>query len=378
MTEDHPFDVAMSDEQEQARDLARRVLGDLVTEERLRSAGSSATGWDAELWTALGAAGLLALAVPVALGGSGLSLLESAAVAIEAGRSLAPVPIANAIATATALAAAPDPRLRSWAEAVASGEAVVLTDLAALAPDRTPTLRLEPDGTVGGTVPWVVNAGQADRLVLVAEGDAGPAVVLLDPAHTGVRVVPSTLMSGQRVDELVVEGVPVDPDPLVGPEAAALVAGLRAQALVLSAAEAIGMAEGALALTALHVSEREQFGRPLGAFQAVALRAADCHIDVQAMTVTMWQAAYEVVVDADRAAAVEAVDVARIWACDGGHRVVSAALHLHGGIGVDLDYPLHRYLLRFKHLELLLGSGSSHLTALGRRIAARAHAEAGT
>jgi alkylation response protein AidB-like acyl-CoA dehydrogenase len=111
----------------------------------------------------------------------------------------------------------------------------------------------------------------------------------------------------------------------------------------------------------------------LGSFQAVASRAADGFIDLQAMTWTMWKAASMLDQHGDDpVAAREAVSVARFWATDGGHRVLSAAQHLHGGVGIDLDYPLHRYFLRVKQLEFGLGGAAAHLAVLGRSLADRA------
>jgi len=251
----------------------------------------------------------------------------------------------------------------------------VLGDLAGLAPGR-PGLRLDGDGTVTGVASAVPNGLQADRLLVAAApavpevpGAAEPVAVLVDPHHPRVVALPCATASGLRVDELHLDRVPVEPGSATGAGAADLLATVRRHALVLSAAEAVGMVEEATRLTAAHLTDRHQFGRPLATFQAVAHRLADCHIDAQAMTVTLWQAAFEVAHGEDPVATAEAVEVARIWACQGLHRVLSAAQHLHGGIGADVDYPLHRYFLRGKQLELLLGDASAHLAELGDRLA---------
>jgi alkylation response protein AidB-like acyl-CoA dehydrogenase len=120
-------------------------------------------------------------------------------------------------------------------------------------------------------------------------------------------------------------------------------------------------------MTAEYAKTREQFDRPIASFQAVGQRAADAYIDAEAIRLTAWQAAWRV--DAGLPATAE-VAVAKFWAADGGQRVVHAAQHLHGGIGVDRDYPLHRYFLWAKHLELMLGGGTSQLRTLGGLLAA--------
>jgi 3-oxocholest-4-en-26-oyl-CoA dehydrogenase beta subunit len=123
-----------------------------------------------------------------------------------------------------------------------------------------------------------------------------------------------------------------------------------------------GVCAGALALTASYVSTREQFGVRLGTFQAVGQRVADAYIDTEAVRLTARQAAWRL--DAGLEAD-DALMTAKFWAADGGHRVVHAAQHLHGGIGVDLDYPVHRYFRIAKVLELLLGGATPSLRRLG-------------
>ena len=114
-------------------------------------------------------------------------------------------------------------------------------------------------------------------------------------------------------------------------------------------------------------SEREQFGAKLGTFQAVGQRVADAYIDTEAIRLTGLQAAWRLSAGLPAA---EAVAVAKFWAAEGGQRVVHAAQHLHGGIGVDRDYPLHRYFLWAKQLELTLGGATPQLLRLGSMLAA--------
>jgi alkylation response protein AidB-like acyl-CoA dehydrogenase len=131
-------------------------------------------------------------------------------------------------------------------------------------------------------------------------------------------------------------------------------------------ATAAGVCETALRMTAEYTKTREQFDRPIATFQAVGQRAAEAYIDTEAVRLTAWQAAWRL--DAGLPATAE-VSVAKFWAADGGQRVVHAAQHLHGGIGVDRDYPLHRYFLWAKHLELTLGGATSQLLRLGSLLA---------
>ena len=128
-----------------------------------------------------------------------------------------------------------------------------------------------------------------------------------------------------------------------------------------------GAAAAALALVAEYTKTREQFGKPIATFQAVGQRAADAYVDTEAIRLTAWQAAWRI---AEGLPADKEVAIAKFWAADGGQRVVHAAVHLHGGVGVDRDYPLHRYFLMTKHLELTLGGATEQLLHLGAMLAA--------
>ena len=146
----------------------------------------------------------------------------------------------------------------------------------------------------------------------------------------------------------------------------AIVHWLEERALTALAALQLGVAEEALRRTAEYTTERKQFGRPIGSFQSVSLRVADAYIDVEAMRSTLWRAIWKV--STEGSAALE-VSAAKWWACRGGHRVVHSAQHLHGGIGADIDYPIHRYLLWSRQIELTLGGASQQLSKIGSLLA---------
>ncbi len=128
----------------------------------------------------------------------------------------------------------------------------------------------------------------------------------------------------------------------------------------------VGVSERALEITAGHLKERVQFGVPIGSFQSVQHRAADCWIDLQAMRWTAWRAACRLAEGED---ATRETAVAKFWAADGGSRIANAAQHLHGGLGVDVDYSIHRYFLWSKAIELSLGAATPQLVRLGRDLA---------
>ncbi len=147
-----------------------------------------------------------------------------------------------------------------------------------------------------------------------------------------------------------------------------MIESLYARALVGLCAIQLGVTERALRIAAAYTTEREQFGRPIGSFQAVQQRMADAFIDVEAIRWTMWQAAW--LLDQGRPPGREAA-IAKFWAAEAGARVAATAQQVHGGIGIDTTYPLFRYFLWAKHNELTLGSASAQLDAARRRIRRR-------
>jgi 3-oxocholest-4-en-26-oyl-CoA dehydrogenase beta subunit len=174
--------------------------------------------------------------------------------------------------------------------------------------------------------------------------------------------------SRQIEAEIEFAGVEVGPDAVLVADAD----GVAALRWVLEHAEAAmcmtvaGACDAAVKLTATYTTEREQFGKPIATFQAVGQRAADAFIDAEAVRLTAWQAVWRL---GEGLPAKSEVAVAKYWADEGAQRVVHAAQHLHGGMGVDRDYPLHRYYLLVKHQALSLGGATASLLRLGEVLA---------
>ena len=288
------------------------------------------------------------------------------------------VPLLGAVALAPVLARDSVDAVREhWLPRLRSGSALVtpaVGEAAGGAPDETGT-RAFPDGSgwrLTGSLLAVPFADEVDRLVLwAATPDQAIGVFLVDPQADGVVAHPTVSTTGEREYAVALNGVRVEPLDVV---AAPGVSGERAarrlyqHLLVGLAAEQLGLAETALEMTARYVSSRKQFGQPIGAFQAVSTRAADAYIDLTAMRWTMYRAAETVYAGTDAGAEVA---VAKFWAADGGARILAAAVHLHGGLGVDTTYPLHRYFLRGKRVEVMLGGTGTQLARLWDALAGR-------
>jgi alkylation response protein AidB-like acyl-CoA dehydrogenase len=195
------------------------------------------------------------------------------------------------------------------------------------------------------------------------------AVFIVDTTAPGVSRERQPTNTGQPEAVLSLAATPVGPEALLGSidKGAGIVEWMVQRTTAALALAQAGAAAASLALVAEYTKAREQFGKPIATFQAVGQRAADAYVDTEAIRLTAWQAAWRI---AEGLPADREVAIAKFWAADGGQRVVHAAVHLHGGVGVDRDYPLHRYFLMTKHLELTLGGATDQLLRLGASLAA--------
>ncbi|MCW6006337.1 acyl-CoA dehydrogenase family protein [Micromonospora sp. CPCC 205371] len=320
-------------------------------------------------WLDLARAGVLAAALPLGAGGDGYGVLERASILVELGRAAAPLPYLPSIATAAAAIArfGTDEQVERWAAPASQGSPILTAALAGAGPVRASR------GNGGWGVSGAATAVPAAPTASLFLVPAGAAVFLVEPGDPGVTVEPQEVAGGPGAGWLTLDGVPLPDDRLLGPpppEAVPATAAnggavgdwLRAHATVGACAAQLGVTERALEMTAEYARTRVQFGRPIGSFQAVAQRLADAYIDVEAIRLTMWQAAWRLSEDLPCEAEIA---TAKFWAADGGHRVAHAAVHVHGGVGIDLDSPVHRYFLAAKYHEFTLGGATDHLRALG-------------
>lgn len=370
-----------SESQEAVAALAEQVFSGSAGADRVAEVERTDHRFDRELWAALAASDLLGVAIGEEHGGLGLGMIETALVLREQGRRVAPVPLwPTLVLGAMPIAQFGTPALRSrWLALVASGQAVLTGALSewgaddALSPSVT-AARL-PDGSweLNGSKPAVPAAGVADAVLVparIAGDDDSLAVFVVDLDADGAKVELSETTSREFHGELALQSVGVGDDArLDGADGRSIIEWMLARAQVAAAAVALGCCEEATAMAAAYTSEREQFGRPLSTNQGVAMRAADCYIDTDCMRATLLQAAW--LIDEGRSAAeiADAAAVAKWWSADAGQRVVHATQHLHGGMGADVDYPVHRYFLWVKQLENTFGGASRQLAAIGRALA---------
>ena len=375
------MDFSLTEEQHDLRDLAARIFADKATIERIvEIERRTDERVDRDLWAALASSQLLGVAIPEQFGGLGFTVLELALVLEQQGRFVAPVPLlASLVLGALPIAEfGTTAQQQRWLPSVAKGDAMLT---AAFAERGTNNVRRSsawakavPGGCeLSGAKIAVPAAHVADAILVPAETDRGLTVFIVDPQSRGVALTRFETTARDVQCSLEFERVFVSDDDVLGVvgQGGEIASWSVERADVAGAAIALGCCEEALGLTARYTSERQQFGRPLSTNQGVAIRAADAYIDIDCMRVTMWQAAWRL---SQGFEARDQIDIAKYWAAEGGQRVVHATQHLHGGMGADIDYPVHRYFLWVKQLENMFGGGSQHLARLGQSIAASAMA----
>ena len=363
------MDFTLTQAQDDLGGLTRQILDDQLSRQRRRELADA--DLDAALWSQLAAAGVLSAALPESLGGAGLGLLEQCTVLGEIGRAVAPVPyLASIVLGASALARFGTAQQRQhWVEQAGRGEVILAAALSEEDGEdaAVPLTRAEDaaDGWVLSGAKTTVLAGTHAALLLVpAMTASGPAVFLVAPDDPGVTVTAQEVTGGAGTAAIELDGVSVPTSRLLGESGGgpAIARWLAERATIGLCALQLGVAERALDLTAEYAQRRQQFGKPIGSFQAVAQRLADGYIDVEAIRLTLWQAAWRL--ENDLPAHTE-LATAKFWAAEAGHRVAHTAVHVHGGVGIDVSYPLHRYFTAAKRAEFTLGGATAQLRRLG-------------
>ena len=427
------MDFELSEADRTVRDLAVQVLGDLSTHERLGELGRDGDRIDRKAWAALASTGVVGAALPEAHGGLGLDFMAAALALEQAGYHASVVPLlSTAVMGAMPIAAFGTPEQQArWLPSIADGSllacaalpldpAGALADEAADAEaaagaeaktadgavgktmsgaesadgvgtqaaggvgaltDRWLTVTAQPDGRGGWTLQGAVGlviGGLDAGLALVpahidgSKGEGGIGMFCVPAGEDGFRVEPVEVTTGRIEARFEFDGAAVKAEDLLGggdaggADGAEIADFIELRASVGLCMLMAGAARAAIELAAAYTKQRHQFDRPIATFQAVSQRAGDSYIDAEAIALTAYQAAWRIA--AGLPARREAV-IAKYWASEGGFRVVHAAVHVHGGVGVDRDYPLHRHFLLARWAELALGSAETQLATLGRLLA---------
>jgi alkylation response protein AidB-like acyl-CoA dehydrogenase len=378
------MDFELDDNGQELRKLAAGLLDREATPARIEAHERSGDPYDGALWAAMASSGLLGACLPEDTGGAGLGAVELAVILREIGARAAPVPAYAALTAAVTLARHGSAGQRGCLPGLAAGDLLLTAAL------REPGTYLATPpgagpGTGSGTVPVTAMATTARRdggtyvldgvktfvpyaeqaaavLVPARTEDGGVGVFLLEPGQ--VTLTPHPAATGEPVYRLGLDGVRAGPDALLGAGAHETLLGHATAGAVATASGALA---AALALTTEHVRSREQFGRPLAEFQAVTMRIGDVYIAARALDVALWAGVWRLAEGRDDAA--EVLAVAAWAACDGALEALHSCQHLHGGLGLDVTYPLHRYFAWVKHYAHLLGGAEAQLEAIGALVA---------
>lgn len=362
------MDFSFDENQRAVAELAAEVLSKEYAGEEL--AAGEGVGEPGEVWAAFARVGLLALALDEELGGDGLGMAELVGLFAEVGRKGADVPVLATLALGvlpvTQFGTA-EQRARILPD-VATGEAVLTGAVSEPGDPLTlrPAAQAQPAGSgwvLTGSKIAVPYAHQASVLLVPACLPGGSGVFLVDPHADGVGLTRTPSASGAPEYSVTFDGVTLASTDLLGEQTSeTAVGGLRSFALAGAAALGDGILLGALDLTTEHVRTRHQFGKPLASFQAVSQQVADVYIASRTVHLAALSAAWRLSAGLD---AGEDLDVAAYWLTAEALPAVRTCHHLHGGIGVDVTYPLHRHYSGLKDLTRFLGGQQNQLEELG-------------
>jgi alkylation response protein AidB-like acyl-CoA dehydrogenase len=366
------MDFSLTEAQQQLAALVRQIADGHLSQQRRTLVESGPDHIDREFWTALADAGVLSAGIGEAAGGSGLDVTEQCSVLVELGRAVAPVPyVAGIFVAAGALAQFGTPeQQQAWLAPALTGSTILSVALSEDLNDSPehPITRADADGdgwVLTGAKAAVPHGPVATAILVPAWTANGPRVFIVTPADTGVKLTRQVVVDGDSEASLELESVRLAGNRMLG--GADVLTGLIARETLGISAHQLGVLERALELTAEYARTREQFGRPIGSFQAVGQRLADAYIDVEALRLVTLEASWRL---SEGLACTAELATAKFWAADAGHRVAHTAVHVHGGMGIDTDGPLHRYFTAAKRNECALGSATAQLRRLGAELAA--------
>ncbi|MGV0716319.1 acyl-CoA dehydrogenase family protein [Mycolicibacterium sp. XJ662] len=362
------MDFKTTEASEDLGGLVRTITDSVCTPEHQRHLDGLDERFDRDLWAKLMEADVLSAAAPDAVGGGGFGVLEQVAVLVALGRQMAAVPyLESVVLGAGALAAfGSEAQQQQWAVPAVKGEKILTVALDGEMGEGP--VKAQPSGDGGyrltGSRTQVLYGPVADSFLVPAETDSGTTVFVVAADDAGVTVESLDTTGHGSVGHLALQGVELGADRAVGGDE--VLAWLTTRASLGRSAFQLGVVERALELTAEYAREREQFDRPIGSFQAVSSRLADGYIDVKALRLTVTQAAWRL---SEGLPADIDVGTAAFWAAEAGHRVAHTTVHVHGGVGIDIDHPVHRYFLAAKQIEFAVGSATGQLLRIGRELA---------
>ena len=369
------MDFSFSEDQTAIRDLANQIFSDRTTDEFLLKFDRNEDVYDDALWATLVEQGLLGITIAEEFGGTNLDFAELCLILEEQGRRLSPVPLfSNLVLGALPIGEfGTAVQKQKYLATLAAGElkltaAIAEMGMAGAVAGQVVAVKSGDNWTLNGSLECVPDSAVANAIIVPASCDGVQTVFIVDTDKAGVNIEAQRSSLGMNEGSLNLENVELAADAVLGEvgEGTEVLSWLKLRAETAICALQLGVTEEALKRTAEFTCERKQFGAPIGSFQAVAMQAADAFIDVEAIRSIYWLALYRLSSGMDARAEVHC---AKWWEADAGHRIVYRTQHLHGGMGADVEFPIHRFFLWAKHLGLMLGGRSVQITKLGKLLA---------
>ncbi len=364
----------LTDEQEAIRSTARDLLASRFKSERMREIAGSEDGTDEAGWKEMSELGWPGLALPEEWGGQGLGIVDLAVLFEEMGYALAPSPLFSNTVVGLALATAgSDAQKERWLRPLAEGTArgtQAMVDAGSTGTPGAHPMQAEADGdgvVLNGRKELVADAAGA-AFFLVATADGRRHIVPADA--DGLSVSPQiSIDTTRRLSTVSLDGVRVPAEQTLPGHGADLEAVFLRGAVAL-AAESTGVAQRALDMAVAYAKDREQFGRPIGAYQAVSHRCAQMLLETENSRSAVYGAAWAA--DADPDGLPLAASMAKAYASDAGWRVPDASIQVHGGIGFTWEHDLHFFLKRGRANASMYGDARWHRERVAERVLAAA------
>jgi alkylation response protein AidB-like acyl-CoA dehydrogenase len=362
------MEFSYTEEQTQIKDLANQILRENCPDDFHVQHGKSGELYSQSLWQLFAESGLLGTAVPEAHDGTGFGFVEVCQLLEEQGRFVAPIPLLPSLVLGGLPLArfGSDEQQKKYLPKLASGEAILTGAVAeeSMVNALRPVCKATQNGsqwTISGERLCVPYAAQAAVILVAADTANGKAVFLVEPTDS----VKTEYVDSTNHEPLYnVQFNNATADYLGGSDVLEFIV---EHASIAGCATMIGITEEALRRTAEYTTERKQFGTSIASFQNTSMKCADAYIDIECMRSAYLEALWKL---SENIPAKAEVHAAKWWAAIGGHRIAHTTQHLHGGIGADVEYPLHRYYLWFKQMEIGMGGGSWQLAQLGELLAA--------
>lgn len=369
------MDFSFSEDQTAIRDLAHQIFTDRTTDEFMLNFSREAGVYDDDLWSTLAEQGLLGITIPECFGGTGLAFTDLCLLLQEQGRRISPVPLyANLVLGVLPINEfGTKEQKHKYLSPLSAGKLKLTAAVAewgitdAIAGQVNATANGE-HWLLNGRLDCVPDSPVADAIIVPAYADGQRTLFIVDTDTMGLSIDAQRTSMGTNEGTLSLDNAEVGAAAILGEvgQGGQILDWLQLRAETALCALQVGVTEEALRRTALFTCERQQFGAAIGSFQAVAMQAADAFIDVEAMRSVYWLALYKLDCGLDARAE---VCCAKWYASDAGHRIVYRTQHLHGGMGVDLEYPIHRFFLWAKHLGMMLGGRGVQISKLGALLA---------